>query len=137
MTANDSATPDTTALRRESKPKKSWNQVAMTISAKKPRRTDGIPASSSMIGLTISRVRGRAYCDTYSADATPSGTATAMATLVTFSVPMMSGHTPNFGISDTGCQIDAASSYPGQSCENQILASVTSFRIEALVSRGA
>jgi hypothetical protein len=36
----------------------------MTMSAKKPSTTDGIPASSSMSGLTISRVRGRAYCDT-------------------------------------------------------------------------
>ena len=36
----------------------------MTISAKKPSTTDGIPASSSTTGLTISRVRGLAYCET-------------------------------------------------------------------------
>ena len=56
MTANDSATPDTSALRRESRPNTFWNQVAITISAKKPSTTEGMPASSSMTGLTISRV---------------------------------------------------------------------------------
>ena len=36
----------------------------MTMSAKKPSTTDGMPASSSMTGLTISRARRDAYCDT-------------------------------------------------------------------------
>ena len=64
MTANDSATPETSALSRDSRPNMFWNQVAITISAKNPSTTDGMPASSSTTGLTISRVRGPAYCDT-------------------------------------------------------------------------
>ncbi len=64
MTANESATPDTKAFRRDSKPNRFWNQVAMTMRAKKPSTTEGIPASSSMSGFTISRVRGRAYWET-------------------------------------------------------------------------
>src|SRR6478609_8941322 len=103
MTANDRATPDTSALSRDSRWNTFWNQVAITINAKNPSTTDGMPASSSTTGFTISRVRAPAYCDTYTAAPTPSGTANAMATTVTLSVPMMSGQTPNFGMSETGC----------------------------------
>ena len=39
---------------------------------------------------------------------------------MTLSVPTTSGQMPNFGISETGCQIEADSSYPGHSCENNI-----------------
>ena len=53
----------TRAFNRDSRWKVFWNQVAMTISAKKPSTTDGMPARSSTTGLTISRVRGRAYCE--------------------------------------------------------------------------
>ncbi len=63
MTANDSATPETSALRRDSRSNRFWNQVAITMSAKNPSTTEGIPASSSTAGFRISRVRGRAYCD--------------------------------------------------------------------------
>src|SRR5262245_41280688 len=128
MTANDRATPDTSAFRRDSRWNVFWNQVAITISAKKPSTTDGMPARSSTTGLTISRVRVPAYCDTYTAAPTPSGTDTAIATIVTFSVPRISGQMPNFGMSDTGCQTDADSSYPGHSWGHHIFASVTSSR---------
>src|SRR5262245_52875694 len=110
MTANESATPETSALRRDSRWNTFWNQVAITISAKNPRTTDGIPASSSTTGFTISRVRGPAYCDTYTAAPTPRGTETAIDTSVTFSVPRISGQTPNLGMSETGCHTDPASS---------------------------
>ncbi len=50
-----------------------------------------------------------------------------MDTIVTFKVPTMSGQMPNLGISETGCQTEPASSYPGHSCENHIFASVTSW----------
>src|SRR5665213_3081122 len=110
MTATESTTPETSALSRDSRPKRRWNQVAITMSAKKPNTTDGIPASSSTTGLTISRVRGRAYCDKYTAPPTPSGTETAIATTVTLTVPSTSGQMPNLGISETGCQIEADSS---------------------------
>src|ERR1022692_1716711 len=132
MTAKESATPETSALRRDSRPSRCWNQLAMIMSAKKPSTTDGIPAKSSTTGLTISRVRGRAYCDTYSAAPTPSGTETAIETTVTLRVPRMSGQMPNFGISETGCQIDADSSYPGHSCGAHIFDSVTSARTAEL-----
>ena len=36
----------------------------MTISAKKPSTTDGMPASNSMAGLSHSRIRGVESCDT-------------------------------------------------------------------------
>ena len=42
-------------------------QVASTMSAKKPITTDGMPAKSSMTGLTISRSRRRANSETYTA----------------------------------------------------------------------
>ena len=74
------------------------------IRPKKPSTTEGMPASSSTTGFKISRTRGRAYCDTKSAAPTPSGTAKNIATTVTLIVPTMSGHSPYFGISETGCQ---------------------------------
>jgi len=77
-------------------------------------------------------VRGRAYSETYSAAPTPRGTPTSMATTVTLRVPRMSGQIPNFGISETGCQTDADSSYPGHSCGHHILDSVTSARTTLL-----
>src|SRR4051812_3685970 len=137
MTANDNATPETSALRRDSRWNVFWNQVAITISAKNPSTTDGIPASSSTTGLTISRVRAPAYCETYTAAPTPSGTETAIATIVTLIVPRMSGQMPNFGMSETGCHIDPDSSYPGHSWGIHIFPRVTSSRTTLLYRIGA
>ena len=75
----------------------------MTIRAKNPSTTEGIPARNSIAGLTHSRVRCPAYCETKTAALTASGTATSMAMTVTLMVPTSSGHTPYLGISETGC----------------------------------
>jgi hypothetical protein len=57
ITAKESATPATIAFKRDSNPNACWNQDAMTMRAKKPRTTEGIPAKNSIAGLTSSRVR--------------------------------------------------------------------------------
>ena len=46
-----------------------------------------MPASTSMIGLRIDRIRGRAYSERYTAAPRPSGAATTMATPVTIRLP--------------------------------------------------
>ena len=88
-----------------------------------------MPASNSTVGLMISRSRRPAYCDTKRAEPTPKGTATSMATNVTFRVPTTRGQTAYLGISETGCHTCSGASYPGHCRANHIFASVTSFQI--------
>ena len=46
--------------------------------------------------------------------------------MLTLIVPKISGQMPNFGTSETGCQMWSAASYPGHSCAVHIVRSVTS-----------
>ena len=67
---------------------------AIHARAKKPRTTDGTPASTSRMGLRKERTRGRANSDRYTAAPSPSGTATIMATPVTIRLLTISGRMP-------------------------------------------
>lgn len=57
MTVSASPSPATTAFSRNVKPNADCSQVAITIRAKKPSTTEGMPASSSMTGFSTSRRR--------------------------------------------------------------------------------
>ncbi len=66
--------------------------------------TDGKPAKSSMAGLMYSRIRFEAKVAVNKAAKIPKGAANSIEISVIFNVPIMRGHNPKRGLSDTGCQ---------------------------------
>ena len=137
ITVSARASPATTALSRKVKPKAVCSQVAITISPKKPSTTEGMPASSSMVGLSTSRRRRGANSEEKTAAATPTGTATAMATVVTLSVPAKSGTIEYLGTSPTGCQVKVAARPARQTCGRNMRARSVSLASSGLVKSGS
>ena len=62
---------------------------------KKPNTTDGMPANTSIIGLSRSRAQPGATSRTKTAVASPNGSAMAIAVTVTTTEPRISGSVPN------------------------------------------
>ena len=69
----------------------------ITVRPKKPYTTDGMPLSSSIMGLNILQVRTEATSDIYMETDRPKGKAKMMANTVTHIVPKMRGTNPNWG----------------------------------------
>jgi hypothetical protein len=67
-----------------------------------PITTDGIPDRSSIIGFSVSLTAAGATSARYAAQATPTGTAIAVATTVTHSVATKKDVMPKVGGSETG-----------------------------------
>ena len=67
--------------------------------------TEGNPASNSIDGLRYSLAHRGAKEDVNSAARIPSGAAISNAINVTFNEPTTNGMSPNFGCSETGCQV--------------------------------
>ena len=106
ITASERPMPPTIALSRYGTPVMSCTHDATETKQKKPITTDGKPASSSIPGLTISRIHGFAKKATKSAARIPSGAPIRIAIRVVFAVPINSGTMPNFGTSPTGCHVE-------------------------------
>ena len=66
----------------------------MTVRAKNPKTTVGIPASTSSMGLMMLRILLGAYSLNQIAVMRPSGRATHMAMKVTCKVPVIKGQMP-------------------------------------------
>jgi hypothetical protein len=129
--------PATIAFSRKENPKASWSHVAITISAKNPSTTDGMPARSSMVGFSTSRSRRGANSEVKSAAATPIGVATAIATRVTFKVPTNSGIIEYFGTLLTGCQTKPGGLPSRTICGRNMRPRSTSCRTSGSVKRGS
>ena len=63
----------------------------------------------------VSRAQEGANSDVYRAAATANGTAIKIAMIVTLNVPMKSGSSEYFGVSEIGCQLNSAA-FPACTC---------------------